>query len=176
MRSKTPLDVRLIRLLRFVIGLLMIAAVAVNCANVVGRYVFLKPFVWAEEAMQFMHLWMVMLGAAILTGQGMHLKMDAAYLLVSLRVRRVLDAFTNLLGILVSLYIIVSATQIIRMLAANDQRSVIARVPMAWMYAVIPLGFGCGILLLMIWLYRLCRGQTRESVPRERLAPAESTR
>jgi TRAP-type C4-dicarboxylate transport system permease small subunit len=45
MQSKTPLDVSLIRLLRFVIGLLMIAAVAVNCANVVGRYVFLKPFV-----------------------------------------------------------------------------------------------------------------------------------
>jgi hypothetical protein len=42
-----------------------------------------------------------------------------------------LDAFTNLLGVLVSLYIIVSATQIIRMLAANDQRSIIARVPMA---------------------------------------------
>jgi TRAP-type C4-dicarboxylate transport system permease small subunit len=156
MQSKTPLDARLIRLLRFVIGLLMIAAVDVNCANVVGRYVFLKPFVWAEEAMQFMHLWMVMLGATILTGHGIHLKMDAAYLLVSPRVRRVFDAFTNLLGILVSLYIIVSATQIIRMLAANDQRSVIAREPMAWMYAVIPFGFGCGILLLVIWFYRLC--------------------
>jgi hypothetical protein len=47
---------------------------------------------------------------------------------------------------------------------------------MAWMYAVIPLGFGCGILLLMIWFYRLCRGQTRVSVPRKRVAPAEMTR
>jgi TRAP-type C4-dicarboxylate transport system permease small subunit len=176
MQSKTPLDVRLIRLLRCVIGLLMIAAVGVNGANVIGRYVFLKPFVWAEEAMQFMHLWMVMLGAAILTGRGTHLKMDAIYILVSPRVRRVLDVLTNLLGILVSLYIIVAATQIIRMLAANGQRSVIARVPMAWMYGIIPFGFGCGILLLVIWFYRLCRGQAPESVSRELAAPAEMTR
>jgi TRAP-type C4-dicarboxylate transport system permease small subunit len=176
MQSKTPLDVRLIRLLRCVIGLLMSAAVDVNCANAVGRYVFLKPFVWAEEVMQFMHLWMVLLGAAILTGHGTHLKMDAVYILVSLPVRRLLDVLTNLLGILVSLYIIVSATQIIQMLATNDQRSVIARVPMAWMYAVIPLSFGGGILLLMIWFYRLCRGRAPEPVSRERSVPAEMTR
>ena len=65
MPAKTPLEVRLMRLLRGTIGCLMLLAVSLNCANVVGRYVFLKPFVWAEEMMQFMHLWIVMRGIQI---------------------------------------------------------------------------------------------------------------
>jgi len=165
MPAKTPLEVRLMRLLRGMMGCLMLLAVSVNCANVVGRYVFLKPFVWAEEMMQFMHLWIVMLGATVLTSQGAHLKMDAVYLLATPRVRRALDIVTNLLGVLVSLVILVAATQIIQMLAANDQRSVIARVPMALVYAVIPLSFGCGVLLLGLWFARFWRGQGAASAP-----------
>jgi TRAP-type C4-dicarboxylate transport system permease small subunit len=173
MPVKTPLEVRLMRLLRGMIGCLMLLAVSLNCANVVGRYVFLKPFVWAEEMMQFMHLWIVMLGATVLTSQGAHLKMDAVYLLTTPRVRRALDIVTNLLGVLVSLVILVAATQIIQMLAANDQRSVIARVPMALVYAVIPLSFGCGVLLLALWFARLWRGQGAASVPQGLAAPPE---
>jgi TRAP-type C4-dicarboxylate transport system permease small subunit len=166
-------DVILIRALRFVIGFLMIAAVTVNFANVVGRYMFSTPFIWAEEAMQFMHIWVVMLGTAILTSHGTHLKMDAAYILASPRLRRALDVCTNLLGIAVSLYVIFYASQMIRMLTATDQRSVIARVPMRFMYAAIPLGFGCGVLLLLIWFYRLWRGEAPESVTRELAPPPE---
>ena len=173
MPAKKPLDVRLMRLLRGMIGCLMLLAVSLNCANVVGRYVFLKPFVWAEEMMQFMHLWIVMLGATVLTSQGAHLKMDAVYLLATPRVRRALDIVTNLLGVLVSLVILVAATQIIQMLAANDQRSVIARVPMALVYAVMPLSFGCGVLLLALWFARLWRGPGAASVPQGLAAPPE---
>jgi TRAP-type C4-dicarboxylate transport system permease small subunit len=174
MPAKKPLDVRLMRLLRGMIGCLMLLTVSINCANVVGRYVFLKPFVWAEEVMQFLHLWMVMLGATVLTSQGAHLKMDAVYLLAGPQVRRVLDMVTNLLGVLVSLALVVSATQIIQMLAANDQRSVIARVPMALVYAVIPLSFGCGILLLGLWFTRLWRGQGAASAAEGLAAPPEA--
>jgi len=123
--------------------------------------------------MQFMHIWIVMLGAAILTSQGTHLKMDAVYLLASPRIQRALDIVTNLLSLLVALALLVSTTQIIQMLAANDQRSVIARVPMALMYAVIPLSFGCGGLLLALWFSRLWRGQVSASVTRALAVPPE---
>jgi C4-dicarboxylate transporter DctQ subunit len=140
----------------------------------VGRYVFLKPFVWAEEVMQFMHVWMVMLGATVLTSQGAHLRMDAVYILAAPQVRRALDIVTNLLGVLVSLALLVSATQIMQMLATNDQRSVIARLPMALVYAVIPLSFGCGILLLGLWFARLWRGQGVTAVAEGLVAPPET--
>ncbi len=83
------------RLLRFLVGSLMLGAVLLNFANVVGRYLFRSPFVWAEEIMQFMHIWAVMLGAAIVTRSGIHLKMDAAYNLVPRPARRIVDLVTN---------------------------------------------------------------------------------
>ena len=175
MKADHRLDVLLIRALRLLIGILMLAAVSVNFGNVVARYLFLKPFIWADEAMQFMHIWAVMLGAAILTSHGTHLKMDAVYILASPRVRRALDVFTNLLGIAVSVYILVYSSQMIQMLAAAGQRSIISRAPMALMYGAIPLGFGCGILLLIIWFARLFRGQAPESVTRELAPPPEMT-
>ncbi len=175
MKANYRLEVILIRVLRFLIGLSMITAVTVNFANVVGRYLFSRPFIWAEEAMQFMHIWVVMLGAAILTSHGTHLKMDAVYILAPPRRRRALDVFTNLLGIGVSLYVMLQASQMIQMLSATGQRSVIGRIPMNLMYSAIPLGFGCGVLLLLIWFFRLFRGEAPESVTRELAPPPEMT-
>jgi TRAP-type C4-dicarboxylate transport system permease small subunit len=85
-------EVGLERLLRFVVGAIMIAAVVINFANVVARYLFLSPFIWAEETMQFLNVWAVLLGAAVVTRRNTHLKMDALYGAVPPRVRRVLDA------------------------------------------------------------------------------------
>jgi len=151
----------------------MVGAVLVNFANVLARYLFRSPFVWAEEVMQFMHIWAVMLGAAILASEGRHLKMDAVYILASPRLRRILDVFTNLLGIAVSLYVVYYALTMIQMLAATGQRSVIARIPMKLTYVAIPLGFGCGVFLLAVWFYRLWLGQAREPVTRELAPPSE---
>jgi TRAP-type C4-dicarboxylate transport system permease small subunit len=147
------------RLLQFLVGVIMIGAVLVNFANVVGRYAFLRPFVWAEEVMQFLNIWVVMLGAAVITRKGTHLRMDAVYNLASPSVRRVLDTLTNLLALAVLLYVIVQSLQMIRMLAATGQRSVIARVPMNLMYAAIPVGFGCAIFFLLLWLWSFFRGR-----------------
>ena len=160
-------------LLRGLVGGLIVGAVLINFANVLGRYLFRSPFVWAEEIMQFMHIWAVMLGAAVLASEGRHLKMDAVYILASPRLRRILDVFTNLLGIAVSLYVIYYALTMIRMLAATGQRSVIARIPMKLTYVAIPLGFGCGVFLLAVWFYRLWLGEAREPVTRELAPPSE---
>ncbi len=47
-------------ILRGVVGALMLGAVGVNLANIVGRYVFARPFIWAKEIMQFLDVWAVM--------------------------------------------------------------------------------------------------------------------
>lgn len=138
----------------------MIGAVLINFANVVGRYLFLRPFIWAEEIMQFLNIWVVMLGAAVVTRNGAHLKMDAVYSLVPPPARRVLDALTNVVALAVSLYVIVQSIQMIRMLAATGQRSVIARLPMNVMYTAIPLGFGLTILFLLL---RFRNGSDRDA-------------
>lgn len=155
--TTNTLESLLRRALRFAVGFLILSAVSLNFANVVGRYVFLKPFVWAEEVMQFMSVWAVMLGAAVVTSHRTHLRMDAFYNLAPPTLRRALDVFGNLLAVAVALYVIYQSLQMIQMLATTGQKSVIARFPMDAMYGAIPLGFGCGLLFLVLAIGRLAR-------------------
>lgn len=167
--TAASLEGALTRTLRFAVGALMISAVTLNFANVVGRYVFLKAFVWAEEVLQFVNVWVVMLGAALVTSKGSHLKMDVLYALAPPRLRRALDTLSDILALGISLYVIDQSVGVIWVLSATGQRSVIARLPMSLMYAAIPLGFGCGAFFLALWCVR--RRRERETPAPETAAP-----
>ena len=142
-------------LLRSLVGAMMLAAIVINFANVIARYILLRPFPWAEESMQFLDVWMVMLGAAVITRNGEHLRMDALYHFAPAALRRVLDAFSALLAVAISLYVVVQSVQVVQLLTRTGQRSVIARIPMNLMYTSVLLGFGLGaFFLILAWLRR----------------------
>ena len=147
----------LARILRGVVGALMLGAVGVNLANIVGRYVFARPFIWAEEIMQFLDVWAVMLGAAVITREAAHLRMDALHHLASPRVRRALDLFADVVAFAVVTYVAVQSVDMIRMLTRTAQRSVIAGVPMNLMYAAVVVGFGVSAVFLVERLARAAR-------------------
>jgi TRAP-type C4-dicarboxylate transport system permease small subunit len=144
-------------ILRGVVGALMLGAVGVNLANIVGRYVFARPFIWAEEIMQFLDVWAVMLGAAVITREAAHLRMDALHQLVSPRARRALDLFADVVAFAVVTYVLLQSVEMIRMLTRTAQRSVIAGVPMNLMYAAILVGFGGSAVFLLARLVRAAR-------------------
>jgi len=58
------------------LGWLMLAAVALNLANIVGRYVFGWAIVWTEETLIVWLGWSVFIGVAVVTYRGEHLAMD----------------------------------------------------------------------------------------------------
>ena len=144
-------------ILRGVVGALMLGAVGVNLANIVGRYVFARPFIWAEEVMQFLDVWAVMLGAAVITREASHLRMDALHHLAPPRVRRALDLFADVVAFAVVVYVALQSVDMIRMLTRTAQRSVIAGVPMNLMYAAILVGFGGSAVFLVVRLVRAAR-------------------
>ena len=63
---------------------LLLAAIAINFANVLARYLFLASIYWADEAMVFLVIWSIFLAAVAVTYDGSHLTMD----LFSTRLRR----------------------------------------------------------------------------------------
>src|SRR6202521_2088351 len=71
---------RLVRALGAVIGVLsgvlLVASVALNFANVVGRYFFNASIPWAEEAMLFLMVGCVFLGNGVVAWSGRQLCMD----------------------------------------------------------------------------------------------------
>lgn len=54
----------------------MLAAVALNFANIVGRYVFGWAIVWAEVVLVVWLAWSVFIGVMVVTYRGQHLAMD----------------------------------------------------------------------------------------------------
>ena len=148
MTRRSPLDV-LRAGLQGAVGGVMLAAVLLVFANVVARYVFSRPFVGAEEILQLMDVWVVMLGFGVIVRDNRHLNMDLLYLALPPRLRRAVDVFITLLELALGGYVIAQAWRVNALLWATETRSVAAGIPMALMFASIVLGFGSGVLFLL---------------------------
>jgi TRAP-type C4-dicarboxylate transport system permease small subunit len=66
----------LLTALRITAGVMLIASVGVNFANIIGRYFLSVSLSWAEEAMLFLMIGCVFLGAGPVGWMGRHIRMD----------------------------------------------------------------------------------------------------
>jgi TRAP-type C4-dicarboxylate transport system permease small subunit len=151
-----------LRLIRAVLGVLILAGVVLNFANVVGRYVFLAPIIWAEEVLVFIMIWCVMLGATLVTWDDQHLRMDAVHHLTPPRVRRWLDLATLLAFLVAGCFVLVQALRVLLLAAETGQRSVVADIPMVIPFAAIPLSFAIIVGMLVARLRRSLRTPEEE--------------
>lgn len=138
---------------RALLGALILAGVVINFANVIGRYVFWRPIIWAEEILVFIMIWCVMLGAAVVTWENAHLRMDGVYQLASPRVRRWLDLVSATAFLAAAVFVLVESIRVVALIASTGQRSVVAEVPMAIPYAAIPVSFAL-IAAIVVWRCR----------------------
>ena len=154
--SPAPLGLRAIRA---VLGVLILAGVVLNFANVVGRYVFFAPIIWAEEILVFIMVWCVMLGATLVTWENQHLRMDAVYHLAPPRVRRWLNLLSTLAFLVAGVFLLVQSVRVVAVIAGTGQRSVVAEIPMVIPYGAIPLSFGLIVLALLLRFRAFVRGE-----------------
>jgi TRAP-type C4-dicarboxylate transport system permease small subunit len=147
-----PLSIALATI-RGLLGALILAGVALNFANVIGRYVFLRPIIWAEEILVFIMIWCVMLGATLVTWENQHLRMDAVHQLAPPRVRRWLDVVSTAVFLAVGVFLLVQSARVVAVVAGTGQRSVVAEIPMIVPYGAIPVSFGL-IVAVLAWRFR----------------------
>ena len=126
----------------------LLIAVALNLANIVGRYVFFKPIASAEEVMLFLFVGTVFLGNSVVGFEGKQIRMDILLHALPPRLRQVLDILADLAVIIVSVIIIVSGWPVIQMLAEFDQRSQVAEIPLFIPQALVPIGLGLNVILV----------------------------
>ena len=60
-----PILFGIVTIPRFIIGVAILAGIAINIANVIGRYFFLEPIIWAEEIMIYIMVWTVFIGSVL---------------------------------------------------------------------------------------------------------------
>src|SRR5215813_13819168 len=133
-------------------AVLMLIAVALNAANIVGRYVFFRPIASAEEIMLFLLVGTVFLGNAVVGFEGKQLRMDVILHALPPGPRRAFDVAADLTMIAVCVILIVLGWPAVEMLAEFDQRSEAAEIPMVIPQALVPIGLGLTAFLVAVRL------------------------
>ncbi len=141
----------------------LLIAVALNFANIIGRYVFFSPIAAAEEVMLFFLVATVFLGHGVVGWQGKQIRMDVVLHLLPAVWRRRFDVFADVVTIVVSLALIVVGWPVIQMLAEFDERSQAADIPMVIPQALVPIGFALNAILVGARL--LMEARARPQIP-----------
>jgi TRAP-type C4-dicarboxylate transport system permease small subunit len=139
--------------LRITAGVMLIASVGVNFANIIGRYFLSVSLSWAEEAMLFLMIGCVFLGAGPVAWTGRHIRMDVVVSLLPRRARMAFDLLSDLVTIATCVALAIFAWPVMTMLAELDQRSESANIPMVIPQAVLPIGLVLMALLIAIRLF-----------------------
>ncbi|MGE0746951.1 MAG: TRAP transporter small permease [Rhodospirillales bacterium] len=137
---------------RLIIGSLILVGLAINFANVVGRYLFLSPIIWAEEILIYIMVWCVFIGVALVSWDARHLKMDLLLSKLGPRARRVLNIFIAATTIAVLCIVIPQSWTVVSMMQRLDQRSVVSEIPMTIPHFAVLFGF---VLMLLALLVRI---------------------
>src|ERR1700683_1459295 len=145
----------LMAVLRVLAGAMLAASVAINFANIIGRYVFSVSVPWAEEAMLFLMIGAVFLAVPPVGWLGRYIRMDVVVSLLPPRTREVFELFADLVTIATCVMLSVFAWPVITMLAELDQRSGMANIPLVIPQAAVPIGLLLMALLMAVRLIAL---------------------
>ena len=149
---------------RLIIGSLILFGIAINFANVLGRYLFLAPIVWAEEIMIYSMVWMVFIGAVLVSWDGHHLKMDFFSIMMPSPFKEIMNFTGVLCFLLVAIFVLPQTFTVTELMLRLDQRSVVAEIPMVVPHFAILLGF-IMMFVVIVWRFkRLIRGDLTTEV------------
>jgi TRAP-type C4-dicarboxylate transport system permease small subunit len=152
----------LMAILRVAAGAMLIASVGINFANIIGRYFFSVSLSWAEEAMLFLMIGCVFLGAGPVGWMGRHIRMDVVVSLLPAPARRAFELFSDLVTIATCVVLAIFAWPVLSMLEELDQRSQAANIPLVIPQAMLPLGL---LLMALLIAVRLIVQGARGDVP-----------
>ena len=110
----------LLTITRTAAALFLIASVGINFANIIGRYFLSVSLSWAEEAMLFLMIGCVFLGAAPVGWMGRHIRMDVVISLLPPRARQAFEIFSDLVTIATCIMLAIFAWPVMRTHARTD--------------------------------------------------------
>lgn len=125
----------------YLIGLLLIAMVALNVANAFGRYVLGWAIPGADELLVFSMVWLVFLGAVLATAGGAHLRFDLLVMFLPRRLECLLDAVRCAIVSALAVFVCLQSWGALAKLGRIGQKSMAMGVPMTMPHAAVFVGF-----------------------------------
>lgn len=142
----------LMAVIRIVSGALLVGSVAVNFANIIGRYFLSVSIPWAEEVMLFLMIGCVFLNCGLVGWSSRQIRMDAFVSLLPPALRSIAELACEIVLMATSLLLAILAWPVVSMLAELDQRSQAANIPLVLPQAMMPIGFLLMAILIAVRL------------------------
>ncbi|AJY49337.1 TRAP transporter small permease [Halomonas sp. KO116] len=120
--------------------------------QVISRYGFGRPFVWVEELATYSFIWIVFLGAAAGMKRLAHIKIEAASLLVSVRVQALMRLFGYAVMLFVLYWLVVKAPGVMSIEARSNSISLPIPISRMWFYSM-PLFYASLSMVLTLAFY-----------------------
>jgi TRAP-type C4-dicarboxylate transport system permease small subunit len=142
----------LLTLTRAAAGIFLISSVAINFANIIGRYFFSVSIPWAEEIMLFLMVGCVFTGCCAVAWEGRQIRMDVIIAMMPTKVHDLFHLLSDLVLIAAAAAVTAFAWPVITQLAAFDERSQAANFPLVIPQAMVPIGYTLMALLVAVRL------------------------
>lgn len=142
----------LLTLTRAAAGIFLISSVAINFANIIGRYFFSVSIPWAEEIMLFLMVGCVFTGCCAVAWEGRQIRMDVIIAMMPTKVHDLFHLLSDLVLIAAAAAVTAFAWPVITQLAAFDERSQAANFPLVIPQAMVPVGYTLMALLVAMRL------------------------
>jgi TRAP-type C4-dicarboxylate transport system permease small subunit len=142
----------LLMVTRTVSGICLLASVAINFVNIIGRYFFSVSIPWAEEIMLFLMVGCVFTGCCAVAWEGRQIRMDVVVSMLPDKVRDFLALLAELAMIATAAAVTAFAWPVIVQLADFDERSQAANFPLVIPQAMIPIGYSLMAILVAVRL------------------------
>lgn len=120
-------------------GTLVVSGLGLIFYGVIMRYVLNNPQAWVDEISKYLVVWGTLIGAAVALREGHHIQVDILYDRVPTIVKRTFNIFSNLLGIVFSVFFILFGSNLLNMYLELDQRSTDVGIPLWIVYLVLPI-------------------------------------
>ncbi len=128
------------RLFRYFLATLMALLVLSVTWQILSRYLLAEPSSWTEELARFLLVWISILGASYAYREKMHLGIDLLAQRLHGRKAVLLEVTVNVVVIVFAVVVmIVGGYRLVAMTWELHQVSPALGIPMAWVYAVVPL-------------------------------------
>ncbi|MDR9769165.1 TRAP transporter small permease [Acetomicrobium sp.] len=132
-------------------GISILAMGIILFYEVVARYVFNSPTIWAQEVSIIIFMWAMLAGAAYTLQVGKHVKIDLLTVHLSEKTQSVLETITSIIGMLFSAYVTFQGIEMLKgTLKYNKLSATPLRVPLWIPQLALPVGFGLLTLQFII--------------------------
>ena len=142
----------LLTLTRAAAAICLISIVAINFANIIGRYFLSVSISWAEEIMLFLMVGCVFTGCCAVAWEGRQIRMDVIIAMMPTKVHDLFHLLSDLVLIAAAAAVTAFAWPVITQLAAFDERSQAANFPLVIPQAMVPIGYTLMALLVAVRL------------------------